>query len=145
PADTVATPMEAAPAEVEVVAEPAATAATPLEADTGTVPGANAAVAEVGGARRVRRRWPWLALLLLVLAAVLGMALGVSVVLRGRSFGAQLPADQAARPTFIIAAPPSPSPSGSPRSPATPAAATTSVEEYTVEAGDTLRSIAQHV
>jgi LysM repeat protein len=94
---------------------------------------------------RVRRRWPWLALLLLVLAAMLGMALGVGVVLRGRSFGAQLPADQAARPTFVIAAPPSPSPSGSPRSSTTPVTAT-NAEEYTVvEAGDTLRSIAQQV
>jgi len=83
-------------------------------------------------------------LLLLVLAATLGAALGVGVVLRGRSFGAQLPADQAARPTFVIAAPPSPSPSGLPRSSATPATAQNS-EEYTVEAGDTLRSIAQQV
>jgi nucleoid-associated protein YgaU len=75
------------------------------------------------------------------------MALGVGVVLRGRSFGAQLPADQAARPTFVIAALPSPSPSGSPRAASTPAtaAATTSSDEYTVEAGDTLRSIAQQV
>jgi nucleoid-associated protein YgaU len=95
-------------------------------------------------APRRRRRWPWLALLLLVLAAILGAALGVGVVLRGRSFGAQLAADTAARPTFIIAVPPSPSPSGSPRSSATPVAAT-STDEYTVEAGDTLRSIARQV
>ena len=117
----------------------AATMATPAEADE--------AVAEDAGGASPRRRWPWVSLLLLLLAAILGMALGVGVVLRGRSFGAQLPADQAARPTFVIAALPSPSPSGSPRAASTPAtaAATTSSDEYTVEAGDTLRSIAQQV
>jgi len=93
---------------------------------------------------RRRRRWPWRALLMLVLAAIVGVALGFGVVLRGRSFGAQLPADPAARPTFVIAVAPSPSPSGSPRSAATPVAPT-NTEQYTVEAGDTLRSIAQQV
>jgi nucleoid-associated protein YgaU len=105
------------------------------------------AVADDAGAAPRRRRWPWVSLLLLLLAAILGMALGVGVVLRGRSFGAQLPADQAARPTFVIAAMPSPSPSGVPRAASTPgtAAATTNSDQYTVEAGDTLRSIAQQV
>jgi LysM repeat protein len=106
-----------------------------------------AAPPQDAGAAPRRRRWPWISLLLLLLAAILGMALGVGVVLRGRSFGSQLPADQTARPTFVIAAPPSPSPSGSPRASATPVAGapTTNTEEYTVEAGDTLRSIAQQV
>ncbi len=92
---------------------------------------------------RVRPRWPWLALITLILAAILGTALGAGVVLRGRSFGAQLAVDAAARPTFVIGVPPSPSPSGSPRSSATPPAAT--FDEYMVEAGDTLRFIAQQV
>jgi nucleoid-associated protein YgaU len=82
-------------------------------------------------------------LLVLILAAMLGSAVGVGIVLRGRSFGAQLPSDTTARPTFVIAAPPRPSPSESPRSAATPSATTS--DEYTVEAGDTLRSIAQQV
>jgi nucleoid-associated protein YgaU len=143
---TIATPAEpdaAVAAAIATPAEPdagiAATIATPAESDE--------TVAEDAGAAPRRRRWPWVSLLLLLLAASLGMALGVGVVLRGRSFGAQLPADQAARPTFVVAAPPSPSPSGSPRAASTPgtAAATTSSDEYTVEAGDTLRSIAQQV
>jgi nucleoid-associated protein YgaU len=120
------------------------TKAIPDAAEEKEAPESTAAVPRAGGGSLRRKRWPWLALVLLVLAAMLGAALGVGVVLRGRSFGAQLPVDQAARPTFVIAAPPSPSPSGSPRSSATPATATNS-EEYTVEAGDTLRSIAQQV
>jgi len=136
-AEVVNSPPAAAPVEAEPVAEPAPAtiAAAPVEAEP----------EEAGESPRRQRRWPWLALLLLVLAALLGMALGVGVVLRGRSFGTQLPADQAARPTFVIAAPPSPSPSGSPRSLATPVAAIANMEEYVVEAGDTLRSIAQRV
>jgi nucleoid-associated protein YgaU len=115
---------------------------TPTEPDEVTEPSA-AAPETADVPPRGRRRWPWLALLTLILAAVLGAALGVGIVLRGRSFGAQLPVDTAARPTFVIAAQPSPSPSGSPRSSAPPA--TTSGDEYTVEAGDTLRAIAQEV
>ena len=148
-------PPAAAPVEAEPVAQPAPAtiAAAPLEAEPVAEPAPRTIAAapveaeaeEAGESPRRQRRWPWLALLLLVLAALLGMALGVGVVLRGRSFGTQLPADQAARPTFVIAAPPSPSPSGSPRSLATPVAASTNTEEYTVEAGDTLRSIAQRV
>jgi nucleoid-associated protein YgaU len=99
----------------------------------------------VGAAARGRRRWPWVGLLMLVLAAGLGMALGVGVVLRGRSFGAQLPSDAAARPTFVIAVPPSPSASGLPRSSIQMTPAATASDQYTVEAGDTLRSIAQQV
>jgi hypothetical protein len=95
-----------------------------------------------------RRRWPWLALLVLLLAAVLGLGLGIGVVLRGRSLGATQPSDPAARPTFVVAASPgpSPSPSGSPRPTVLPAAtASDEYDEYVVEAGDTLRSIAEKV
>ncbi len=83
--------------------------------------------------------------LVLLLAALLGLSAGVGVVLRGRSFGTPLSPDAAARPTFVVAAVPSPSPSGSPRPVAVPTTATASDAEYTVEAGDTLRSIAQQV
>ncbi len=81
----------------------------------------------------------------LLLAALLGLSAGVGVVLRGRSFGAPLSSDVAARPTFVVASVPSPSPSGSPQPVAVPTTATSSDGEYTVEAGDTLRSIAQQV
>jgi nucleoid-associated protein YgaU len=80
----------------------------------------------------------------LLLAAILGLSAGVGIVLRGRSFGAPLSSDVAARPTFVVAIVPSPSPSGSPRPVAVPTPAT-AADEYTVEAGDTLRSIAQRV
>jgi nucleoid-associated protein YgaU len=79
----------------------------------------------------------------LILAAILGALIGTGIVLRGHSFGAPLPLDTAARPTFVVATPPSPSPSGSPRPAALPSP--TASDEYTVEAGDTLRSIAQRV
>lgn len=101
-----------------------------------------------------RRRWLWpvlLVLLVLVVAAAVGVAIGVGVVLRGRSFGTPLPADPEARPTFVVARVPSPSPSpnpsGTPRPAAVPTSATsaTASDEYTVQAGDTLRSIAQQV
>jgi nucleoid-associated protein YgaU len=87
------------------------------------------------------RRWPWLVLGVLIVAAILGMVVGVGIVLRGRSFGPPLPSDALARPTFVISS--AASPSASP-SPATRPAATAS-DEYTVEAGDTLRSIARQV
>jgi nucleoid-associated protein YgaU len=80
----------------------------------------------------------------LLLAAVLGLSAGVGIVLRGRSFGPPLSSDVAARPTFVVAIVPSPSPSVSPRPVAVPTT-TTAADEYTVEAGDTLRSIAQQV
>jgi len=134
-------PESPAPVAAEAQATTAPAAATAEEAEG--APDSMAAVTVEAPPRR-RRRWPWLALLMLVLAAILGVALGVGVVLRGRSFGAQLPADPAGRPTFVIAVAPSPSPSGSPRSAATPVAPT-NTEQYTVEAGDTLRSIAQQV
>jgi nucleoid-associated protein YgaU len=79
----------------------------------------------------------------LLLAAILGLSAGVGIVLRGRSFGTPQSSDAVARPTFVIASVPSPSPSGSPRPAAVPSA--TASDEYTVEAGDTLRSIAQQV
>jgi LysM repeat protein len=92
---------------------------------------------------RARRWWPWLVLLALILVATLGLIVGVGIVLRGRSFGPGLPSDTAARPTFVIASPPSPSPSASPRPAAVPSA--TASDEYIVAEGDTLRSIAQQV
>jgi hypothetical protein len=85
------------------------------------------------------RRWPWIVLLVLVLVAALGVVVGGQIILRGRSFGTPLPADTIARPTFVIATPPSPTP----RPAAVPSA--TAGEEYTVETGDTLRSIAERV
>jgi LysM repeat protein len=87
------------------------------------------------------RRWPWLVFLVLILAAVLGLVVGVGIVLRGRSFGSPLAPDIAARPTFVVSS--QPSPSASP-SPAIRPVATAS-DEYMVEAGDTLRSIAKQV
>jgi nucleoid-associated protein YgaU len=90
--------------------------------------------------------------LVLILATALGSVVGVGIVVRGQSFGPPVPTDAAARPTFVIAASPSPSPtttttttttSGSPRSATVPSA--TANDEYTVEPGDTLRSIAQQV
>jgi len=81
--------------------------------------------------------------LVLLLAAILGLSAGVGVVLRGRSFGVPLSSDAVARPTFVIATAPSPSPRASPLPVAVPTA--TASDEYTVEAGDTLRSIAQQV
>jgi nucleoid-associated protein YgaU len=92
---------------------------------------------------RTHRRWPWVVLLVLILVAALGVIVGAQVILRGRSFGPPLPADPIARPTFVIATPPSPTPRGSPRPAAVPSA--TAGDEYTVEAGDTLRSIAEQV
>jgi len=92
---------------------------------------------------RTRRRWPWVVVLVLSLAAVLGVVVGASIVLRGRSFGAPRPLDAAVRPTFIVATAPSPSPIGSPQPVAPPLAIQS--DEYTVGAGDTLRSIAARV
>jgi hypothetical protein len=92
---------------------------------------------------RTRRRWPWVVLVVLIVVALLGWVAGVGIVLRGRSFGPPLPVDTAVRPTFVIATPPSPSPSGSPRPAAVPTV--TAGDEYTVAAGDTLRSIAERV
>jgi nucleoid-associated protein YgaU len=90
-----------------------------------------------------------LVLLVLLVAASVGAAIGVGVVLRGRSFGTPLPADPEARPTFVVARVPSPSPSpstsGSPRPVPVPTSVTSSGDDYTVRAGDTLRSIAQQV
>jgi nucleoid-associated protein YgaU len=77
------------------------------------------------------------------LAAILGVVVGTGVVLRGRSFSSPLPSDAAARPTFVVATLPSPSPIGSPLT--APAPSPTAGDEYIVEAGDTLRSIAQQV
>jgi len=91
-----------------------------------------------------RRRGRWLILLVLVLAAAVGVVFGAGIALRSRSFGTPVASDAAARPTFVITALASPgaNPSESPR-PATalPGAA----DEYVVEPGDTLRSIAERL
>jgi nucleoid-associated protein YgaU len=78
----------------------------------------------------------------LVLAAVLGLALGIGVVLRGRSLGPSSPGEGASRPTFVIGANASPS---QVRSPSPEAVASPEAGEYEVQPGDTLRSIAQEV
>ena len=76
---------------------------------------------------------------------MLGVVVGAGIVLRGRTIGTALPLDTAARPTFIIASAPSPSPAVSP-SPTVPSAQSTvppeRYDDYTVAPGDSLRSIA---
>ncbi|HLZ28239.1 MAG TPA: LysM peptidoglycan-binding domain-containing protein [Chloroflexota bacterium] len=78
------------------------------------------------------------------LAALLGLAAGVGVVLRGRSLASSPTGDAVIRPTFVIGAAPSPRPSVSPSPVVTSSSATA---DYVVEVqpGDTLRSIAQTV
>jgi nucleoid-associated protein YgaU len=114
---------------------------TPAEPNEIATPTDSAAPDAVVAVPTKRRRWPWLIVLTLTLAAVLGMAVGVSIVLRGRSFGTAPPSETAARPTFVVVAAASPSPSGSPRPVAVPTI--TASDAYIVQAGDTLRSIAQ--
>ena len=77
---------------------------------------------------------------MLVVAAAIGLFFGASIALRGRSLSTPPASDNAARPTFVVATSPSPSPVPS-RSPS-PSIAATSEEEYVVQPGDTLRSIA---
>jgi nucleoid-associated protein YgaU len=115
---------------------------TPAEPDEVIEP-APAAPDHTDEPLRTRRRWPWFALVVVIVVAVLGIVVGVGIVRRGRSFGPPLPSETTARPTFVIAAAASPSPSGSLRPGALPSA--TANDEYTVEAGDSLRSIAQQV
>ncbi len=88
------------------------------------------------------RKGLWISLGVLLLAAALGIAFGIGVALRGGSFGTPAASDAAARPTFVIASPasPTPKPSQAP-SPATVLSA--AADEYVVESGDTLRSIAE--
>ena len=76
---------------------------------------------------------------MLILAALVGVYFGASIALRGRSLSTPPTSDNAARPTFVVATSPSPSPAPS-QSPS-PSLATTS-DEYVVQPGDTLRSIA---
>jgi nucleoid-associated protein YgaU len=89
-----------------------------------------------------RFRWPLLVVLLG--AALLGLALGAGVVLRGRSLGPSATAGTATRPTFVIGQSVSPRPSESP-SPQVAASPSPLASEYVIQPGDTLRSIAQDV
>jgi nucleoid-associated protein YgaU len=90
------------------------------------------------------RRWIILVVVVaLLLAALVGFYVGSGLVLRGRGFGTPLESTGAARPTFVVATPPKPSTSGSP-SPATVRSGS-ATDEYTVQPGDTLRSIADRV
>jgi nucleoid-associated protein YgaU len=82
--------------------------------------------------------------IVLVIAALVGMVVGGTLALRSRGFGAPTTPDASVRPTFVVAerASPSASPGGS----ASPAAVPPgSADEYVVEPGDTLRSIAERV
>ena len=80
----------------------------------------------------------------LLCAALLGLAAGVGVVLRGRSLGPSPIGDAVKRPTFVIGAPVSPRPSVSP-SPTVARSSATADYFVEVQPGDTLRSIAQTV
>jgi len=68
-------------------------------------------------------------------AAVLGVAAGAGVVLRGRSLGPSAP-DAASRPTFVVGPSVSPQPLASPSPPV-------AESDYVVQPGDSLRSIAR--
>ena len=81
----------------------------------------------------VARRWLWP---VIGGAAVLGVAAGAGIVLRGRSLGPSAPVGAASRPTFVIGPSVSPQPVASP-------SPSTAVAEYVVQPGDTLRSIAR--
>jgi hypothetical protein len=90
------------------------------------------------------RRWLWLGIFC-VCAALLGLAVGVGLAVRGRSLGPSATGDTVSRPTFVIAIGPSvsPIPSASP-SPVVAGSPPTAAE-YVVQPGDTLRSIADSV
>jgi nucleoid-associated protein YgaU len=146
------------PAEASNVGEPdtpSASEATGAEERPAEPPVAPEQRARPAAApRRRRRRGLLLALLVLAVAGALGLATGVLLVRRGRALGSDSStAEAVVRPTFVISTAASPvvpgaSPSAvnggpPPRgSGPTPGASTTS---YTVEPGDTLRSIAQKV
>jgi LysM domain len=95
-----------------------------------------------------RRLWAVIAVILVV-AAVVGVAIGVN--LGSRQGGPlALPSAGSARPTILIATAASPSPSVAASAPSPSAAPTASPPaeaagstEYVVQAGDTLRSIAE--
>ncbi len=80
----------------------------------------------------VARRWLGL---VVAAAAVLGVAVGAGVVLRGRSLGPSA-SDAATRPTFVVGPSVSPQPLASPSPPV-------AANDYVVQPGDTLRSIAR--
>jgi nucleoid-associated protein YgaU len=94
-----------------------------------------------------RSWWPWIAAVLIG-AAVLGVAVGLSLELRGRSLESSAPADAQSRPTFVIAPSVSPIPSRSPSPVVTQSpggGSTNAGSTYVVQAGDSLRSIALNV
>ena len=88
------------------------------------------------------RRWVILGVLVVVVAA-LGLAFGAAIALRGRSLNTPLNSDAAGRPTFVVAA--APSPSAAPSQSPSPPVASSSGDDYVVASGDTLRSIADRV
>jgi len=100
------------------------------------------------GRRRGRPLWPWLVLLA---AALLGIAVGALLGLRNNSLLPGQPAAPLARPTIVVGTPASPvavPASGSPSPLASPAVATSPgqpEQTYVVQLGDSMRSIAQQV
>ena len=112
------------------------------EPEPGPGPEAGAAQPEASPPTGPRLRWPLLVVLLA--AALLGLALGAGLVLRGRSLGPSAVSGGATRPTFVIGASASPRAVASP-SPQVAASPSPSASEYVIQPGDTLRSIAQDV
>jgi len=90
------------------------------------------------------RRGRWLVLLVVVLAAAVGAAFGANIALRDHSFATPAAIDAAVRPTFVVAARPSPTAEPS-QSPLPGPAVAGASDEYVVEPGDTLRSIAERL
>jgi nucleoid-associated protein YgaU len=138
-------PAESAAPASEPPAESATAASGP--------PGAGAVAAGGPGPepeprrRRGRPLWPWLVLLV---AAVLGVAVGALLGLRNNSLLPGQPAAPLARPTIVVSTPASPVavPAISSPSPlASPVVAQPSQPEqtYVVQPGDSMRSIAQQV
>ena len=100
------------------------------------------------GRRRGRPLWPWLVLLV---AALLGIAVGALLGLRNNSLLPGQPAAPLVRPTIVVGTPASPvavPASGSPSPLASPAVTTAPgqpEQTYVVQPGDSMRSIAQQV
>ena len=82
-------------------------------------------------------------LYVLLASVALGLLVGVWLALRGTSLFSTS-GNTATRPTIVIAAPTSPSPATA-TSPVPMTSPSPVVDEYTVESGDTLRSIAKKV
>jgi nucleoid-associated protein YgaU len=96
--------------------------------------------------RRGARRWLWLGICC-VCAALLGLAAGVGVAVRGRSLGQGTTGETVSRPTFVIGvvASVSPIPGRSPSPVVAQSSPSTDTADYIVQPGDTLRSIADSV